>query len=188
MENTEYFEYLSGRSILGLLYRRYFLYPKLARHLQGDTLDIGCGIGDLLRFWPGMKGVDVNPTTVDFCRSQGLDVSLMPFDELPFPTATFDRLVLDNVLEHLVAPMPLLSEISRVLRPGGRVIVGVPGSRGYAQDPDHKIFYDEPGLINVLNKAGFQARTIFHAPARSAFLERKMRQYCIYGEFEPGKP
>lgn len=182
--DADYFHYLAKRSRLGLLYRTYSLYPRLSSHLEGQVLDVGCGIGDLLRFRPNTVGVDVNPETVAFCQQQGLDARLMPIDVLPFEADSFDRVVLDNVLEHLTAPKPLLAEIARVLRPGGRAVVGVPGSRGYAEDPDHKIFYDERRLIEVFTSAGYQTRAIFHTPLRSAFLERKMRQYCVYGVFE----
>lgn len=184
--DADYFAYLAKRSRLGLLYRERFLYPRLSRHLSGQVLDVGCGIGDLLRFWPGSVGVDVNPETVAYCRQQGLDARLMAIDVLPFEDGSFDRVVLDNVLEHLTAPMPLVGEIARVLRSGGRAVVGVPGSRGYSEDPDHKIFYDENGLIAVFAAAGFRTHTVFHTPLRSASMERQMRQYCVYGVFEVG--
>ena len=185
MHDAEYFAYLAGRSRLGLIYRNHFLYPRLARHLDGDVLDVGCGIGDLLRFRPGTVGVDINPATVAFCQRDGLDVRLMQPDELPFAAAAFDRVVLDNVLEHLEAPAPLLTEITRVLRPGGRLIIGVPGIKGYAGDPDHKTFYDERRLVETLAHAGFRARTLFCTPARSRLLDRELRIYCLYGVFEP---
>jgi SAM-dependent methyltransferase len=182
--DEQYYRYLRQRSRLGLWYRRYWLYPRLSRYLQGRALDVGCGIGDFLAYRPGTVGVDINPATVEWCRLQGLDAHLMATDILPFAEDSFDGAVLDNVLEHLNAPAPLLREIHRVLRPHGTLVVGVPGQRGYTTDPDHKIFYNEALLVSTLTTAGFALRQIFHTPVRSNWLDARMRQYCMYGVFQ----
>jgi len=182
-EYEMYFEYLSKRSRLGLLYRKYWLYPNLSKVLVGNTLDVGCGLGDMLSFRPDTIGVDINPLTVAWCRSQGLDVFEMVEDVLPFPSYSFQSVLLDNVIEHLSEPTALLSEIFRVLQPGGTLVVGVPGLRGYAVDADHKTFYDEQTLLGVINAAGFTASSVRHLPVRFPGLSRYLRQYCLYGVF-----
>lgn len=182
---TDYFGYLRERRLSGLLYRRLWLYPRLCRRLSGRVLDVGCGIGDFLRFRPGTIGVDVDANSVAWCRGLGLDAQLMPPDCLPFADEAFDGVVLDNVLEHLASPLALLGEIRRVLRKKGTLVVGVPGSRGYAADPDHKIPYDEQALVACLRHSGFDCEQIMHMPCRSDFLEARLRQYCLYGLFRP---
>lgn len=182
--HADYFEYLRNRSRLGLLYRRRLLYPSLIRHVWGRVLDVGCGIGDFVEFRPGTVGVDVNPHAVAWCRRRGLDCQLMETDRLPFPAGGFEGVVLDNVLEHLAAPEPLLSEIHRVLLPGGRLLVGVPGECGYACDSDHKVFYGETDLRRVVGAAGFSCGGVFHTPMRSRWLASWLPQYCLYGIFE----
>lgn len=183
-QHADYFEYLRSRSRLGLLYRQRLLYPRLAQHVIGRVLDIGCGIGDFLDFRPGTVGVDVNPHAVEWCRQRGLDCHLMLLDHLPFPGASFDCAMLDNVLEHLSEPVPLLNEIRRVLVPGGRLIVGVPGRCGYDLDPDHNVFYDESNLRRVVCAAGFSCSHVFHTPFKSRWLASWLPQYCLYGIFE----
>lgn len=180
----DYFEYLKGRSRLGWFYRRYWLYPRLCQFLDGKTLDVGCGIGDFLSHRIETVGVDINPATVEWCRRRGLDAHQMSPNVLPFQDASFDSAILDNVLEHLADPAELLSEIGRVLRPRGSLVVGVPGRRGYAIDLDHKVFYDEATLVSTLAAAGFGLRSLFNMPLRSAWLDVRMRQYCLYGVFE----
>jgi SAM-dependent methyltransferase len=177
------FEYLRTRSRLALAYRQFWLYPRLKRHLSGRVLDVGCGIGDMLRLRASTVGADINPRLVSYCRSQGLDAHLIENGVLPFADGAFDGAVLDNVLEHLEHPEPVLHEIRRVLRPAGRLIVGVPGRLGYAADPDHKIFYDEAGLTRCLGKAGFVRDRVLHLPIRSAWMDAKLRIYAIYGVF-----
>jgi SAM-dependent methyltransferase len=178
-----YFEYLRQRSWRALLFRRLWLYPRLCRSLRGRVLDVGCGIGDLLRYRPDTVGVDINPVTVAWCKEQGLDARIMEPDRLPFENGEFGGAVLDNVLEHLEHPMPLLAEIRRVTVPGAVLIVAVPGSYGYTIDADHKVFYDERGLVALMQRAGFTKLSRFYVPFRSAWLERRMRQYCLYGVF-----
>ena len=180
----EYLDYLKGRSRLGLLYRRYWLYPRLCRYLDGKALDIGCGIGDFLSHRPDTVGVDINPVAVEWCRRKGLDAYQMLPNVMPFQDVSFDSAILDNVLEHLTEPAELLNEIGRVLRPRSSLLVGVPGQRGYATDSDHKVFYDEATLVSTLAAAGFGMRNLLYMPLRSAWLDVRMRQYCLYGVFE----
>ena len=182
-DDRQYFEYLQRRSRIGLLYRRFWLYPTLCSFLHGRVLDIGCGIGDMLRYRSGTVGVDVNPRTVAWCREHGLDARTMEPNRLPFETAEFDGAILDNVLEHLAAPDALLRDTHRVLRPGGVVIAGVPGTRGYESDPDHKTFYDADSLGAVMEAAGFQRRRVIRMPLPMSWMDRYVRQYCIYGVF-----
>jgi SAM-dependent methyltransferase len=177
----DYFQYLQRRSFRGALYRRLVLFPRLGARLRGRTLDLGCGLGDFLRFRPGTIGVDVNPRTVAYCREQGLEAYPIEPDHLCFEPASFDSVLLDNVLEHIEAPAPLLAEIARVLRPGGVLLVGVPGIAGHAADPDHKVCYDETRLRQRLEASGFTVDEVFFTPLwRSSWLSRVMRQYCLY--------
>lgn len=179
----DYFDSLIRRKRAGLWYRDLWLYPRICRHLHGRVLDVGCGIGDMVRHRAGTVGVDVNPKAIAYCRSRGLTVEQMEPDVLPFPDAQFDGAVLDNVLEHLERPEPLLAEIRRVLRTGGTFVVGVPGERGYLRDQDHKRHYPEPVLIDCLRSAGFARLAVFHQPFRSSLLDRYLRPYTIYGVF-----
>ena len=182
-EDADYFDSLIRRKRVGLWYRNAWLYPRICRHLRGRVLDVGCGIGDMVSYRAETTGVDVNPKAVAYCRSRGLTVQEMQPDRLPFPDETFDGGVLDNVLEHLEKPEPLLAEVRRVIRPGGSFVVGVPGERGYASDPDHKRHYSETALIGRMQSAGFEPSRVFHQPFRSRLLDRHFRYYAIYGVF-----
>ena len=176
------------RSRLGAFYRRYYLYPRIGRRLSGAALDVGCGIGDMLAFRPNMIGVDINERSVGYCKSRGLDARVMIEGALPFDANSFDSVLLDNVLEHIPEPESLLAEVRRVLRDGGTFVVGVPGSRGWDTDPDHKVRYDERLLLERVATAGFVGREVFHTPLwRSKLLDRKLKQYCIYGVFSKGR-
>lgn len=182
-ENDDYFDSLIRRKRVALWYRNFWLYPRICRHLSGRVLDIGCGLGDMVYFRANTVGVDVNPRAVAYCRSRGLTVQQMEPDRLPFADAEFEGAVLDNVLEHLEQPEPLLAEARRVLRTGATFVVGVPGEEGFVRDPDHKRRYSEAALIRCIQSVGFEPSRIFYQPFRSPYLDRHFRYYTIYGVF-----
>ena len=114
-DDEQYFAYLRQRSALGSIYRRYLLYPRLNRRLTGRMLDVGCGIGDMLTYRPDSVGTDINVKNVDYCNQIGLEAVVMSPNCLPFDYASFDSVLMDNVLEHIAEPSPLLADIRRVL-------------------------------------------------------------------------
>ena len=184
-DRADYSEYLRRRRRLRRLIYRFCIYPRIAGRLSGRVIDVGCGIGDFLAFRPGTVGVDVNPHNVDYCLQRGLDARVVGAGEYPFADASFDGAVMDNVLEHIADTVPTLTEIRRVLRRGGVLIVGVPGHRGHMHDPDHKHFYEENTLTACVEQGGlFKLRDFFYTPlCKSTWLSRHLRQYCIYGVF-----
>jgi SAM-dependent methyltransferase len=181
--NNSYFEYLSTRSLLGYIYRKYWLYPKLNTKLIGKTLDVGCGIGDFLKFRRYTYGVDIDPNAIKYCKAKGLNVSLICNNKISFSDNFFDSVILDNVLEHIENPKPLLLEISRILKLKGILLIGVPGDTGFRSDLDHKVFYSENFLKLTLEKVGFECQEVFAMPLPFALLSKIVKSYCIYGVF-----
>jgi len=187
MNHADYAEYLRRRSWTGKLYRQWLLYPRLSRHVHGRALDFGCGIGDFLQFRRATVGADINPFNVEFCRKRGLDAHLIAADgRLPFPDRHFNTVVMDNVLEHIAESEvdAVIGELLRVLRPSGRMLVGVPGSKGYAADPDHKCFYTLDDLKALMARYGCRLVKSFAMPLNWPMLESVLSQYCIYALFQ----
>lgn len=97
---------------------------------EGPVLDIGCGDGlfmSLLRDRKDIKavGVDISTKAVQACVAQGLQAEVIASaDTLPFPDASFEYVVMLDILEHVYDPVVLLAEAQRVSRK--YVIVGVP--------------------------------------------------------------
>lgn len=105
-------------------------------HLRPDLrlLDIGAGAGILPQTnFRGLArevvGIDLDPrVTSNPHLDQGM---IADCSALPFPDASFDLAVADNVLEHLEQPHKGLAEISRVLKPGGVFVAKTPNKWHY---------------------------------------------------------
>jgi SAM-dependent methyltransferase len=177
--SSDYFNYLKNRSKLGLIYRKYFLYPKIYKYLNGKILDIGCGVGDFLKLYNHVSGVDINEDCVNYCIQNGLNVKLMAQDVLPFKDNSFNSIILDNVLEHIDNPTNLISEITRVLTPNGILVIGVPCEKGYKYDVDHKVFYDINGIKNLFNNS-FIYYYHFYTPPFTFLFRTYFRQVALY--------
>ena len=182
--DKSYSNYLQTRSRVSYFYRQKILYPKINKFIEGNSLDIGCGIGDFLDFRKTTIGLDINPELVNICKTKGLNAKIMEENKLPFNKNSFDSIILDNVLEHIYKPEKLIIEIKRVLKKNKNLIIGVPGKLGYTKDSDHKKFYSKKSLIDIMNEYNFQDLKVFGMPINIGILEYFMRQYCVYGIFK----
>jgi SAM-dependent methyltransferase len=179
----EYHAFLKKRTLIGKVYRKFWLYPILCKFLSGRTLDIGSGIGDFIRFRPNTIGVDINPDNVEYCKAQGLDVRLIEINKLPFENEEVDSINMDNVLEHIEDPTLILKEMTRVLKKNGILLIGVPGILGFKTAPDHEVYYSKEHLEELMVNYGYKAKKIFSMPIECSWLDTRMRQYCYYGVF-----
>lgn len=111
----------------------------------GRTLDVGCGIGRNLSHIGGNGvGVDHNPTSVDFCRAQGLEAYTIE-DFMASHHASpdaFDAMLAAHLLEHMPEEdaRGIIASYLPFVRTGGRVVFITPQERGYASDATHVRF------------------------------------------------
>lgn len=181
----EYKDYLNSRSKLALLYRKFYLYPRIERNLIYPCIDIGCGIGDFLKFSKkAIYGVDINSGLVSQCAKEGLEVELITNDKIPSNDSAYNSAILDNVLEHIAEPDCTLKETYRVLNENARLIIGVPGIKGYSSDIDHKIYYDDDSIIPLLKKYHFSFEKKIVMPLPLNFLTHVLKIYCTYYVFQ----
>ncbi len=95
------------------------LYRRMAEEIApGATLEIGGGSGIFKEFAPHVVTTDILP-------APWLDL-VADAQFLPVGDATFDNIVMFDVLHHIEFPRRFLAEASRVLRPGGRIILMEP--------------------------------------------------------------
>jgi SAM-dependent methyltransferase len=109
----------------------------VVRHFPPGTrlLDVGCGDAWLADHFESYTGVDVSAEAVEAARSRGREVlRIEPGEPLPFEDASFDGVVLKDVLEHVEDPVALVREVRRLLRPGGRVFASSPDAQRWVWD------------------------------------------------------
>jgi len=95
------------------------LYRRMAAELTpGSVLEIGGGAGIFKEYAPDV-------VTTDILAAPWLDL-VADAQALPVGPATFDNIVMFDVLHHIEFPRRFFAEASRVLRPGGRIIMVEP--------------------------------------------------------------
>jgi SAM-dependent methyltransferase len=128
----------------------------------GSTvLDIGCGQGTALELFraASLEGVGISlGEDVEVCRAKGLNVLEMDFSFLDFTDGAFDLVWCRHALEHSIFPFFTLSEIRRVLKPGGRLYLEMPApdtACGHQTNPNHYSVLGKSMWIELIRRAGF---------------------------------
>lgn len=181
-------QYDTWARLYDLLWRRYMnrtlpVVQETAGVQPGETvLDLACGTGELLRrigeHTPGAKrtGVDLAAKMVERARAKladGPNVRIEQADahDLPFAADTFDVIVSSSTFHYFTHPRTVLTEVRRVLRPDGRLVL-LDWCRDYWTcrlmdamlrhvDPAHGTCYTLAELTTLLNRAGFTVSDAF---------------------------
>ncbi|MHA1776520.1 MAG: methyltransferase domain-containing protein [Promethearchaeota archaeon] len=100
-----------------------------------NALDIGCSGNSILPFLPHIKrrfyfDIARSPLT-QFLQPKGNFPVIGMLEQLPFLDETFDFIAALDVIEHIFHDSIAAAEISRILKPGGILLVSVPHSMKY---------------------------------------------------------
>jgi SAM-dependent methyltransferase len=156
------------------------LEPRYVPH--GRLLEIGCGSGGrLVRLrdcgWRDLTGIELVPAAAERARAKGFDVVCARVEEAlqSFGDESFDVVVSEMVMEHLVDPFLVIDAVARVLRPGGEFLfstivrdspdVALYGRYWAGFDfPRHMVYARKSDLAGAMNGA-FEALQAFHQVA-----------------------
>lgn len=144
------------------------------------ALDVGCGTGnytiELAKRGADVVGIDSSEYMLTFARQkvkkERLKANLQVADalNLPFPDQSFDLIVSNGLLCFLKEPGKALAEMNRVLKPEGRLIIGVLNRwspwalfrriKGLFKDTiyNQAHFMSPPELERIIKKAGFEVK------------------------------
>jgi len=129
---------------------------EIIKYVRGNLLDIGCGdkpfflsIKDMIEKYIGLD----HPGTLH--SKKNIDIFAIA-DDLPFKNNAFDSVLLTQVIEHLENPLTVLSEIYRVLKSDGTVIISWPFVYPIHEAPRDFYRYTEYGMRYLAQRSGFQ--------------------------------
>jgi len=106
---------------------------QLAGHAAGRLLDLGCGKVPLYAMYAPLVA---EVCCVDWAPGKHVDQISDLSQPLPFDDRRFDTIILSDVLEHVPDPASLWREMTRVLAPGGKVVMNVPFYYSVHAHPD----------------------------------------------------
>jgi dolichol-phosphate mannosyltransferase len=104
---------------------RYQVITRLAAGFH-QVLDVGCGSSRILSSNPEMIGLDIQLHKLRYAGRYGNPLVHGSIFELPFADGSFDCVICSEVIEHIPAQEKPFDELTRVLKTGGRLILGTP--------------------------------------------------------------
>jgi SAM-dependent methyltransferase len=139
---------------------------------DAPVLDVGTSTGTNLRMlaelgYRRVVGLDLSDEAIRFCTAKGLGVVRRgDVRDLPFEDASFDLVLATDIVEHVEEDRLALSEIARVLAPGGSAVITVPAFQslwGIQDEVSHHLRrYRLPVLRNAVEAAGLRPMRCFH--------------------------
>jgi len=169
-----YQDFYDKKSFLRNFYRNYLLkIGTLDPHFDspGKIVDVGCGSGKFLyamkkKGWE-VYGVEVNENAAKL-GNELEQLNIHPGDLLTskFDDDFFDYVRSNHSFEHMTNPEPVLEEMHRILKPDGKLLIGVPNIDSfngrffkkywwYLGAPVHTFNYSVATLSKMLEKHGF---------------------------------
>lgn len=180
----------SGKEQLGNLeVNLRFLEQSACIAPQKKFLEVGCGIGTIVH-WLSRRGChavgsDISKTAVDYGiqKYPGITLRVESADKLDYPDEEFDVVLSFDVLEHLFEIDKHLSEVHRVLKPGGCYLLQTPNkwsnalfetirNRSFSWRRYHPSLQTPRHLKNKLRQHGFKCRFLKLNPVTPFFLSK----------------
>jgi SAM-dependent methyltransferase len=158
----------------------------------GKGIEIGTGTGRFSVPFGITFGVEPSRAMVEIARNRGITVYDAKAENLPFDDNTFDFVLMVTTICFLDNPLQALKEIRRILRPAGKIIIGMldkdsPLGKQYEAKKNGSKFFKQAVFysvdqvlewLKILEYDHMQAlQTIFHKPEEITTLEPIREEY-----------
>lgn len=198
--NTVNKQWYSSDYVSGYIRRAYYLKKRFSRKITeiesikrgGNLLDLGCGVGlflesvsEMARSSWNLYGVDINKKLIKEAKTRlGRNVPNLytgRLTSLKLEQNFFDCITCFDLLEHDNLLDLTLSEIKKILKPSGLLLIQSPNQRsvmaylcGSLWDwwavPDHIFHFNPQSLSSILKKQGFHIRKLYTWDSREEFI------------------
>ena len=133
---------------------------------RGIGLEIGVGTGRFAAPLGIRVGVDPSPAMLEVAAARGIETVEGTAEDLPFPEGSFDHVLVVTTICFVDSPERMVAEARRVLRPGGRLVVGLvdrlsPLGSDYLDHQEESVFYRDAvffsadEVVDLLAGGGF---------------------------------
>ena len=145
---------------------------KRDRNSSSRLLDIGCGTGILLDEARKMGwetcGVEVSKWAAQYAKEKfNLKIHNTTLEEVKFSACSFDVVIMQDVIEHLVNPRQALTKVRKILKPDGILYINTPDiksissrllkTKWWGMNSFHLYYFSKKSLDRLLVKSGFRA-------------------------------
>jgi len=163
MENILKFDALFRMSLTNVWFLRLTRFAfKLLKPAAGDAVcDVGCGAGErvllLSRYVDRAVGMDISVPLIGFlsAKTGGDKVSFHVVDATAEPSpefvGAFNKCLCMDLLEHVERPEQALRFISKIMKPGGQAVIGLPINTDYEKHHRHLTNEDVYQLASELD-------------------------------------
>ena len=157
-EKEQFYPSLLGLFINPFYFARQGLVENIERFslfVTGKTLDVGCGSKPYQKLFNVSEYIGLEIDSEHNRKNKKADYFYQG-DNFPFTDEEFDSVISNQVLEHIFNTDIFFSEINRVLKPQGVLLITVPFVWDEHEQPDDYARYSSFGLKYLLEKHGFK--------------------------------
>jgi len=166
--------------------------------LHKPWLEIGVGTGRFAKALEIETGLDLSKDMVEIASQRGITVFLASGDGIPLKNDSYNTVFLITTMCFLKSPASVLSEVYRILKPGGNlVLAGMPTQSPWVQLYErikqqgsiykYATFYSYNDFVSLVEKCGFFVKdvvsTLLQNPDRVTRVEQPQKGYTIGSGF-----
>ena len=177
---TEHGGELVSRAQLERFYQRYIWAGTFARDL--DVLELACGTGPGLGYLQSVSrslvAADISPQVLAAARTHyghRVDLRLIDACKTNLDASSFDVVILFEAIYYLTDVNAFFLEMTRILRPGGRLLIATANKDlfDFNPSPFSNHYFNPPELKELLSRLGFEASFFGGSPVLTGGLKSR---------------